>query len=52
MIDYELRHIAWTEGYNAFKDGLTAKDNPYDGVSEILSQTWNLGWATHVLQYR
>lgn len=40
----ELRQIAYNEGYEAHVDKVSISDDPYEGVSPILSTMWWEGW--------
>jgi hypothetical protein len=44
MTKYEL-DIAYNEGFDAFHDDVTnVLNNPYDGVSEVLAESWSDGY--------
>ena len=44
MITEDLKKIAYREGYTEHMHGFSITDNPYSGVSEILSKAWWDGW--------
>ena len=44
LMTNELKQIAFNEGCQAAVDGVYPYDNPYDGVSYILSAYWDAGW--------